>query len=103
MFFFITSTLESLYPKRDNSFNEPTVVLAIGSSGNIVFKGGPQPWHGKPSGHFKQSKTLIYLTYLSNLSNLSNLSSLSILSYLTSRVDPSLGMESPRDILSNLR
>lgn len=48
-------SLEALYPKRDQqTFGEPTVVLAVGSSGNIVFKGGPQPWHGKPSGHFKQ-------------------------------------------------
>jgi nuclear pore complex protein Nup210 len=48
-------TLESLYPKRDQQFNaEATTVLAVGSTGNVVFKGGPQPWHGKPSGHFKQ-------------------------------------------------
>merc|ERR1719228_1154504 len=29
------------------------VVLPVGSSRNIVFKGGPQPWIGKPSSYYK--------------------------------------------------
>ena len=54
----ISSSLESLHPKRDSHMNEALVVVAVGSTNNLVFKGGPQPWYGKPSSHFKQSKSL---------------------------------------------
>lgn len=58
-YFFHFSQLVTVYPQIVGNFEKPTLVLAVGSTGKLVFKGGPQPWHGKPSGHFKQSKLKI--------------------------------------------
>jgi len=57
----------ALHPKRDSSFDKPTIVLAIGSTGKLVFQGGPLPWHGKPSGHFKQSSQFSIIGKIENL------------------------------------
>merc|ERR1712141_816737 len=50
--------LELVYPPKDERDHQikPKILLPIGSTTKLAFKGGPRPWPGKPAAHFKQSK-----------------------------------------------
>ena len=48
------SNLEPLYPATAvGSVKPPQVVLPLGSSRDILLRGGPGPWVGKPSQYFR--------------------------------------------------
>ena len=49
--------LEPVHPPLvGNSQAAPQLVLPVGSSRNVLFKGGPHPWVGKPSFFFTDGK-----------------------------------------------
>lgn len=45
--------LEVVYPTTDNQNMQPLILLPVGSRTKAVFRGGPSPWVGKPSGHYR--------------------------------------------------
>jgi len=48
--------LEPLHPAVANSQGTPQIVLPVGSSRKVLFKGGPHPWVGKPSFFFTDAE-----------------------------------------------
>ena len=50
--------LEMVHPRPDPASKslgkKAPVLLAVGSTARVVFRGGPLPWAGKPSGHFHE-------------------------------------------------
>ena len=62
--------LEPVHPSTaGNSQSAPQLVLPVGSSRKVLFKGGPHPWVGKPSFFFTDGKEktchipLLYLIF----------------------------------------
>ena len=53
--------LEMVHPRPDTSSKslgkKAPILLAVGSTTRAVFRGGPLPWVGKPSGHFHEGMT----------------------------------------------
>ena len=57
----VFSPLEVVYPVKEHKHEaKRTLLLPIGSSSKFVLTGGPRPWHGMPTAHFKQSKYIIF-------------------------------------------
>ncbi len=52
----IFASLEVVYPETERS-KEALILLPVGSATKAVFRGGPGPWVGKPSGHFNRRKS----------------------------------------------
>jgi len=50
----VFSPLEVVHPVKDKQEAKPSLLLPIGSSSKLVLTGGPRPWHGMPTAHFKQ-------------------------------------------------
>ena len=52
--------LETVHPRPDSNGGgrslgkRAPILLAVGSTTRVVFRGGPLPWVGKPSGHFHE-------------------------------------------------
>lgn len=49
--------LETIFPApnpKSNNRREAPLIMSIGSSSDVVFRGGPTPWMSKPSAHYKQ-------------------------------------------------
>ena len=58
----VYSPLEVVYPVKEHKHEaKRTILLPIGSSSKFVLTGGPRPWHGMPTAHFKQSKYIIHI------------------------------------------
>ena len=60
----VFSPLEVVYPVKEKLDVKPTILLPIGSSSKLVLTGGPRPWHGMPTAHFKQSMYIHTLNWV---------------------------------------
>ena len=47
-----------VHPNKEKTETRHTMLLPIGSTGKIIFQGGPQPWPQKQVAHSKHSKLI---------------------------------------------